>query len=100
VCALLAELPASATRDALIEATAALVQAAKINTELPYWVADDYLRAVALVLLEWAWSRIRATPAHGDAPRWTEPAQAFQTWVLPEFNMRLAIIRQRLAGLG
>ena len=30
--------------------------------ELPYWVADDYLRATALVLLEWVWGRITATP--------------------------------------
>jgi hypothetical protein len=58
-------------------------------------VADDYLRAVALLLLDGAWARIRAT---SQAPRWATPAQAFQTWVLPEFDMRLATIRQRLAS--
>ncbi|WP_394790910.1 acyl-CoA dehydrogenase family protein [Rhodoferax sp.] len=90
---LLAELPGDARRDALIETTAALVLAAKADAELPYWLADDYLRAVALVLLDWAWGRISA--ASSDA-RWTAPAQAFHTWVLPEFDMRLAIMRQRL----
>ncbi|MEO6854528.1 MAG: acyl-CoA dehydrogenase family protein [Rhodoferax sp.] len=91
--ALLADLPGDARRDALIELTQALVLAAPGDPELPYWVADDYLRAVALVLLDWAWGRIRASST--DA-RWTEPAQAFQTWVLPECDMRLAIMRQRL----
>ena len=95
ISALLAELPATARRNALLQATADLVQAAKATPELPYWVADDYLRAVALALLDWAWGRIRTTPA-ASGPRWSVPAQAFQTWVLPEFDMRLAIIRQRL----
>nr|HRL99458.1 acyl-CoA dehydrogenase [Acidovorax sp.] len=62
--------------------------------ELPYWVADDYLRAVALVLQEWAWRRIAAT---SDDPRWQAPAHAFAQWVLPEFDLRAAIIRQRIA---
>nr|WP_315190266.1 acyl-CoA dehydrogenase family protein [uncultured Albidiferax sp.] len=93
ISALLAELPASTYRDALIETTAALVNAAKNDPELPYWVADDYLRAVALVLLESAWSRI--SNASQEA-RWTTPAQAFRTWVLPECDMRLAILQQRL----
>nr|WP_315245132.1 acyl-CoA dehydrogenase family protein [uncultured Albidiferax sp.] len=93
ITALLAELPASAHRDALIETTAALVNTAKNDPELPYWVADDYLRAVALVLLESAWSRICAA---SQDERWTTPAHAFRTWVLPECDMRLGIIRQRL----
>ena len=38
---------------------------------------------------------VAATPA-ADGPRWTAPAQAFRHWVLPEFDMCLAIIRQRL----
>nr|WP_315201569.1 acyl-CoA dehydrogenase family protein [uncultured Albidiferax sp.] len=93
ITGLLAELPASAHRDALVKATAALVAAAPADPELPYWVADDYLRAVALVLLESAWSRICAA---SQDERWTTPAQAFRTWVLPECDMRLGIIRQRL----
>ena len=92
---LLADLPGDRRRDALLETTAALVRAAQTDAELPYWVADDYLRALALVLLDWAWGRIAAAPG-AHTLRWAEPAQAFQTWVLPEFDMRLAIIRQRL----
>jgi len=57
-------------------------------------VADDTLRAVALVLLAWAWSQILAT---STAPRWSAPAQALRTWVLPELDMRVAIIRQQMA---
>jgi hypothetical protein len=92
ITALLAELPASTHRDALIETTTALVQATPADPELPYWVADDYLRAVALVLLESAWSRISAASTDD---RWTTPAHAFRTWVLPECAMRLAIVQTR-----
>ena len=59
-------------------------------------MADDYLRATALVLLEWAWGRITGTPGSATA-RWQDPAHALRTWVLPEFDMRLAIVRQRLS---
>ncbi len=86
---------ASTRRHALIEITQTLAIAAQSDPELPYWVADDYLRAVALVLLEWAWAR--TTAASGADPRWQAPAQAFAQWVLPEFDMRAAIIRQRIA---
>ncbi|PJI99624.1 alkylation response protein AidB-like acyl-CoA dehydrogenase [Acidovorax sp. 69] len=85
---------ASTRRHALIEITQTLAIAAQSDPELPYWVADDYLRAVALVLLEWAWGQIRAT---GLGERWSDPAQAFAQWVLPEFDMRAAILRQRIA---
>ncbi len=84
------------------EVTAALAAAAPHNAELPYWVADDYLRLVALALLAWAWSQIgdalRSASASADAERWSAPSQALQLWVLPEFDMRLAIIRARLAA--
>ena len=99
--ALLASLPgppatpaASARRHALTEITQTLAIAAQTDPELPYWVADDYLRAVALVLLEWAWAQISAT-SYGE--RWSAPAQALAQWVLPEFDMRAAILRQRIA---
>jgi hypothetical protein len=59
---------------------------------------------VALVLLEWAWCQIgnASRRTHGRAPtgkadRWTAPAQAFTQWVLPEFDLRAAILRQRIA---
>lgn len=66
-------------------------------------MADDYLRAVALVLLEWAWAQIGAARSHrteqstAATDRWTPPAQAFAQWVLPEFDLRTTILRQRIA---
>ena len=35
--------------------------------------------------------------ATSTAPRWSAPAQALRTWVQPELDMRLAIIRQQMA---
>jgi len=85
----------------LIELTQQLVTASATSHELAYWVADDYLRAVALVLVHWAWLRIgQALPAHADtanAARWQNPAAALQHWILPEFAMRLSIMKARLA---
>ena len=67
--------------------------AAKADPQLPYEVADDYLRVAMLTLLGWAWARIeRAAPA-GDA-RWAAPALAFRRFVLPEFDMRLAMVKR------
>ncbi len=94
---------ASARRHALVEITQTLAIAAQSDPELPYWVADDYLRAVALVLLEWAWAQIGAARLHrteqstAATDRWTPPAQAFAQWVLPEFDLRTTILRQRIA---
>ncbi len=109
--ALLAALPGkaptaatSARRHALVEITQTLAIAAQSDPELPYWVADDYLRTVALVLLEWAWAQIGAARPHrteqqptAATDRWTPPAQAFAQWVLPEFDLRTTILRQRIA---
>jgi alkylation response protein AidB-like acyl-CoA dehydrogenase len=78
--------------------TSQIVKAAPQDAALAYRVADDYLRAVALVLMDWAWMRIEAgiddnTP---NAPtRWRAPAQALRSWVLPEFQMRTFIIVQQ-----
>jgi alkylation response protein AidB-like acyl-CoA dehydrogenase len=78
--------------------TAQIVKTAPQDAALAYRVADDYLRAVALVLMDWAWLRIEAgvddnTP---KAPsRWRTPAQALRSWVLPEFQMRTFIIVQQ-----
>ncbi len=96
--ALLATLPATPRRDALAQITGDLATAVAQRPhqpDLPYWVAHDYLRATALVLLEWAWSRITAAPG-GDTDRWQGAAHALHTWVLPELDMRLAMMRQRL----
>ncbi len=86
------------------EVTSALLKAAGQSAELPYWVADDYLRLVALALQAWAWAQIgaalRRDGAAADVVRWSAPSQALQLWVLPEFSMRLDIIRVRLAGVA
>jgi len=76
---------------ALQAQTQELAKAAAQDPTLAHWVADDYLRAVAVALLDWAWAQIsrHATPA---TARWTAPAQALQRWVMPELDMRLGII--------
>ena len=81
---------------ALQAQTSQLVAAAAHDSTLAYWVADDYLRAVALALLDWAWLQIErsAPPA---ALRWSAPAQALQRWVMPELPMRLGIIATAVA---
>jgi alkylation response protein AidB-like acyl-CoA dehydrogenase len=56
------------------------------------WIAGDYLRLATLALLAWSWTRIEAAQPT-DAARWQAPATALRAWVLPEFEMRLAIIR-------
>jgi len=71
-----------------------LCNAAKGHATLAHWVADDFLRAAALVLMDWAWAQIEAK-APADA-RWAQPAQALQRWVLPELAMRLSIIESAI----
>lgn len=67
--------------------------AAQADPQLPYEVADDYLRVAMLTLMAWAWARIeRAAPA-GDT-RWATPAAAFRRWLLPEFDMRLGLVKR------
>jgi hypothetical protein len=78
--------------------TDALVDAAKRSVELPFWVADDYLRLVALALQAWAWAQVESEAR--QAARWVAPQQAFNTWILPEFDMRMHIVHTRLAGLA
>ena len=77
----------------LRQLTARLHQATGQRADLPYWVADDYLQALALALLGWAGARISATLPDGWAP-----ARALQSWVLPEFTLRLQIIEQQLTS--
>lgn len=96
--------PAQMQFDAQVTAlrglTAALAEAANTDQKLPYWVADDHLRAVELTLLAWAWLEISHTPQpqipNYVPARWSEPAQALYHGVLPEFEMRLQIIKARL----
>ncbi|MDO9279031.1 MAG: acyl-CoA dehydrogenase family protein [Polaromonas sp.] len=87
----------------LKELTSLLANKAKAEIELPYWVADDYLRAIALLLLDWAWLQIKqaaptnpADPANELSGRWTEPASALRHWVSPEFNLCMSIMQARL----
>ena len=78
--------------------TKQIVEAAPQDAQLPFRVADDYLRACALVLLDWAWLRIdAAVDAHtpNATTRWHAPAKALRQWVLPEFQMRSYIIVQQ-----
>ena len=72
--------------------TTSLALASQAQPRLAYEVADDYLRVVALAFMAWAWARIEATAP--EDPRWTQPAAAFRRWVLPEFDMRLAMVKR------
>ncbi|MEI8157084.1 MAG: acyl-CoA dehydrogenase family protein, partial [Burkholderiales bacterium] len=87
---------------ALRQVTQRLTQAAPGDPELLYWVADDYLRSLALCLMSWAWLQIshaaQADAVGAPAARWVEPANAVHYWVLPEFAMRMHIITARVEG--
>ena len=65
--------------------------------DLPHWLADDFLRAMAMLLMAWSWTRIAAAPG-ADAPRWAQAGQGFWRWVWPEFAMRMATMRATLVG--
>ncbi|MBU1361431.1 MAG: acyl-CoA dehydrogenase family protein [Gammaproteobacteria bacterium] len=72
--------------------TTTIAMSTAADPSLPYEVADDYLRVVMIVMLAWAWARIgHAAPDHA---RWQEPAAAFRRWVLPEFDMRLGMVKR------
>jgi len=92
----------SARIAALRALTTRIVQAAPNDAALAYRVADDYLRACALVLIDRAWLRIEAA-LDDDRPdrqaRWCAPALALRQWVLPEFDMRAGIIDRQCAAV-
>ena len=98
--ALLAELqadmpPSGQARCQRLRALVAQIMATSVHdASLPCAVADDFLRALAMVLMDWAWALIVATPG-SHTPRWQAPALAFARHVRPEFNMRLEIISER-----
>jgi alkylation response protein AidB-like acyl-CoA dehydrogenase len=73
-----------------------LVAAAAHSDTLAHEAADDYLRAVGLALFAWAWNLIECTPA-ADGARWSAPARAARMRILPEFEMRLQILRGQCA---
>ncbi|MGJ3701635.1 acyl-CoA dehydrogenase family protein [Variovorax sp. AFSI2.2] len=78
-----------------------IAMAAHANPVLPYEVADDYLRVVMLTMMAWAWARIDAAQA-SEAERAARagPAAAFRRWVLPEFDMRLGIVKRACEGVA
>ena len=77
--------------------TARLVKASASQAELPYWVADDYLRAVAVAMMAWAWHTL-AQAEGSEAARWQAPMQAFKRWIWPELAMRLSVIEAALSS--
>lgn len=94
----LAALPeAAATREALRRfgdfVRERIVPMASASADRPFWLADDFLRATALLLMAWAWERLAATAGHGADAR-----AAFWRWVWPEFEMRLAMMDATLVG--
>ena len=75
--------------------TTQLAHASSANAQLPYWIAGDYLRAVALTLLAWAAARIDAAAGHAATPqRWQRSTQALKRWVMPELAMRLSLVKE------
>jgi hypothetical protein len=80
--------------EALRSVTQRLCAAAQKDAALPYWVADDFLRGVAVLLLDWAWARIGL--AAPQQARWQQPLQAMERWIAPELQMRLGILSAAL----
>jgi alkylation response protein AidB-like acyl-CoA dehydrogenase len=80
-----------AAADDLRQMTGELVCANASDATAAFWVADDYLRAVGLVLMQWACDRL------AQWPDYTPSAKAFAAWVVPEFGMRIDIMRHSLS---
>ena len=74
----------------------AAAAAPQADPALPHAVADDFLRATALVLLAWAWAQIDATDG-ADTPRWRLPARALRERILPELDLRTRLVRLQFA---
>jgi alkylation response protein AidB-like acyl-CoA dehydrogenase len=76
--------------------TQQLVQQSATDGELPYRVADDYLRLAGLVLLAQGWARADAVAARTDSPFHAtkrETARYYFDVVLPEASLCVARIR-------
>ena len=61
--------------------------------DLPFWLADDFLRALALLLMAWAWDRMAAKPGADPIAH-----AAFWRWVWPEFDLRMAMMSNALSA--
>jgi alkylation response protein AidB-like acyl-CoA dehydrogenase len=82
--------------DALEKVTHQLLVASAHDSALLPTVAGDYLRCFALLGLNWAWQRILAALSEDDAQRsadYRRIHRAFQTWVWPEFQMRMSMLQ-------
>ena len=83
-------------------ATQQIVQAAAADIELPYRVANDYLRLAGLALLAQGWARAEAVAAqsssHFHAAK-CETARYYNDFVLPEAGLCLARLRAGHAPL-
>ncbi|WP_332815112.1 acyl-CoA dehydrogenase family protein [Ramlibacter sp.] len=75
-----------------VRLTQELVQASRAQAGLAFEAADDYLRAIGLALLGWAWHRIDRSQ-HARQARWAAPHRALRLRVLPEYEMRAGILR-------
>ena len=85
--------------EVLRELTADILAAAGSQPALPFEFADDYLRALGMVLLDWAWLKIGlalSDDTPDSAGRWRQPAKALQRWVIPEFELRVGMVRAAL----
>jgi hypothetical protein len=82
---------------ALDQLARALAERSLQHATLPYEAADDFLRAVGLALFGWAWRRIERVPAAQHA-RWRDAAAAARLRILPEFELRLQILRTQCAA--
>ena len=72
------------------------LQSPDAPVDTAHWLADDFLRALALVLMAWSWARIDMAD-NGSTTRWTTAHTGFWRWVWPEFDMRLATMNATLA---
>jgi hypothetical protein len=78
------------------QVTQQIVQQAAQDSELPYRVANDYLRLAGLVLLAQGWVRAAAAAAPGESPFHAakrETSQYYLDFLLPEAGLCLARIR-------
>ncbi|MBC7734173.1 MAG: acyl-CoA dehydrogenase family protein [Bacteriovorax sp.] len=90
----------------LRDATRAVVQDTRADPELPYRIADDFLRATGFMLIVQAWARADAVSA--EAARTGNPfhaakrvtAQHCFAYVLPEFDHALQLVAAGRAPLA
>lgn len=71
------------------------LQSPDAPADTAHWLADDFLRALSLVLMAWSWARIDMAD-NGSTTRWSTAHTGFWRWVWPEFDMRLATMNATL----